>query len=284
MSLYVRRFADLSPETLGGLNGELVSFYQHPPPAYYQTADQAARQYTPAQQPFHCDLVQRVAPGATVLELGCGTAHLCPHVEARGGIYTGMDYSEPLLGDNRARHPRARFLPLQTALAESFDVVVSLYTVEHVVDPPGYLSLMWRSCRPGGLLAIICPEFIDSPSLPPSIFYGRTPRRLRHKLRHLALADVLLHLADLKIRAPRWQAQARRTAPGAFWINLRPRILHGGQYEIDADAVHLTRGRDLAWYFTERGAASICQGSSMPGVSADILKYNTYLVARKPNA
>lgn len=282
MSLCVRRFAEIPSADLDRLNRGLAAFYRQPPPAYYQTADQASLQYNREQQPFHCDLIQRVTPGTTLLELGCGTAHLCPRVEARGGTYTGMDYSDQLLTENRARNPRARFLTLESPLAETFDAVVSLYTVEHVADPPGYLELMWRYCRPGGWLAIICPEFVDSPSLPPSFFYGRTPRRLRQKARCFAFGDALLHLLDFKVRGPLWQARARRSPPGAFWINLRPRILHGGQYEIDADAVHLARGADLVRFFQQKGARLLAQSSSMPGISPDVLKFNAYLVAAKP--
>src|SRR6266446_9352806 len=282
MSLELRRRAELSSKQIAELDGAMAAFYRNPPANYYQMADQAAQHYNAKEQPFHCDLAACVSPGGFFLEIGCGTAHLCPHVEERGGIYTGIDYSEQLITENQRRFPRARFLRIGTPLTESFDIVASLYTIEHVVDPPAYLELMWRHCRPGGLLAVICPEFVECPSLPPSLFYGRTPRRLRQKLRKLALADAFGHLVDLQVRGPLWQKRAQQGPPGAFWMNLRPRVLHGAEYDIDADAVHLARLRDLVFFFEQKGARIVRTSQTMPDVSPEVLRYNCYVLARNP--
>ena len=101
MSICVRRSAEVAPEVISSLRDHLQAYYNNPPEEYYRISDQAASQYLPAIQPFHCDLVRRVKPGMKVLELGCGSAHLCPFVEASGGRYTGMDYSAELLKNTR---------------------------------------------------------------------------------------------------------------------------------------------------------------------------------------
>jgi SAM-dependent methyltransferase len=283
MSLDLRRRAELSPEQIAALEQALAAFYKNPPANYSPIADQAAQRYTPREQPFHCDLAGRVFPGARLLEVGCGTAHLCSHVEKNGGAYTGLDYSEALLQDNRRRLPQARFFPIGTALGEAFDIVASLYTLEHIADPPVYLESLWRYCRPGGLVAIICPEFIECPSFPPSVFFGKTPRRFREKLSALDLADAAGHLLDLKLRAPHLKKALQDGPPGAFWINLKPRILHGAeQFSSDADAVHLPRLKDLVWFFEQKNAAILQTSTGMPGVSDEILRYNCYVLARKP--
>jgi SAM-dependent methyltransferase len=282
MSLELRRRAELSAEQIAKLEGALAAFYRNPPPSYYAIADQSSGAYTPAERPFHCDLVQQVTPGMSVLELGCGTAHLCAYVAERGGTYTGIDYGEELLAQNRKRFPRARFLQVGTPLPEPFDLVASLYAIEHVVDPPAYLERMWRCCRPGGLIAIICPEFIEGPGLAPSVFYGRTPRRFREKIRTFNLLDALQHLVELKMLGPRWKGRVRRSAPGSFWINLQPAALNGGAYVIDADAVHLVGLRELAWYFRERRAEIIRSSAEMTAVSSDVRRYNCYVLVKKP--
>lgn len=217
----------------------------------------------------------------TLLELGCGTAHLCAEVEARGANYTGMDYSPELLTQNRQRFPHAHFLPITGDLREQFDFVSSLYTIEHVVDPPAYLERLWNFCRPGGSLAIICPEFIDGDGLPPSLFYGRTARRFRAKLRDFDWSDAFEHIVDVMWTAPRWKAEARPRPPGAFWINLQPRILHCADYSIDADAVHLPRLKDLVWWIERRGGEIIATSHTLPAVPSSILRFNCYVVARK---
>jgi 2-polyprenyl-3-methyl-5-hydroxy-6-metoxy-1,4-benzoquinol methylase len=282
VSICIRRFADLTPETISALQQRLVEYYSHPPESYYTIADQAAANYRPEIQPFHCDLVNRVRPGMSVLELGCGSAHLCPFVEAAGGQYTGMDYSAQLLKNNRTRFPRASFISIGEELLKGFDIVASLYTIEHVVDPIAYLETMWGFCKAGGLLAIICPDFVDGSGFAPSFYYGTRARRLREKLRSLNFIDALKHLLDLFCIAPLCIAQARRSQPGAFWINLKPRILAGAAYSVDADAVHLSRLKDLVWWLEKHGATVIATSRSLAGIAPSILRYNCYVVARKP--
>jgi SAM-dependent methyltransferase len=217
----------------------------------------------------------------TVLELGCGTAHLCRFVETRGGAYTGMDFDYELLSRNRRNFPRARFLPISTDLREEFDLVASLYTIEHVIEPPAYLERMWRFCKPGGLMAVICPDFVDGESFPPSFYYGKTPKRLREKLRSFAFGDACKHLLDLFWFAPRWKTRARSAAPGAFWINLEPRIFRRAEYSTDADAVHLPRLKDSIWWLEQRGAAIVETSRTVRDVDPAVLNHNCYVVAKK---
>ena len=283
MSLDLRRRAELSTEQVAALTQALAAFYKNPPANYYLIADHVAQQYTKGGQPFHFDLAGRVFPGATVLEVGCGTAHLCPSVEKNGGTYTGLDHSDALLADNARRFPKARFFQLGTLPAETFDIVASLYTLEHIADPLAYLESLWRYCRPGGLVGIICPEFISCPGMPPSIFFGTTPRRLREKLQSFSLVDAFRHLVDWKWSAPRFQQQARRCPPGAFWINLKPRILHGAQeFSSDIDAVHFPRLQDLVWFFEQKNAEIVQTSARMPGIREEILRHSCYVLARKP--
>ena len=283
MSLDLRRRAELSTDQVAALAQALAAFYKNPPANYYPIANRAANRYTPGEQPFHCDLAGRVFPGATVLEVGCGTAHLCPSVEKNGGTYTGLDFSADLLADNRRRFPRASFYPIGTPLTETFDLVASLFTLEHIADPPAYLESLWQHCRPGGMVGIICPEFIECPGVPPSVFFGTTPRRFREKLQSFQLVDAFRHLVDWKWSAPSFQERSRRSPAGAFWINLKPRILHGAQeFSSDADAVHFPRLKDLVWFFEQKNAEIIQTSARMPGVREEILRHSCYVLARKP--
>jgi SAM-dependent methyltransferase len=282
MSIRVAKLRELTAEQKRMLDQRMSDYYKAPPHSYYAIADQAAGQYQRELMPFHCDLVSRVKPDISVLEIGCGTAHLCPHVEAAGGHYTGIDHNESLLEGNRRRFPRARFFSVGEHIDESFDLVASLYAIEHVVDPPTYLENLWKFCQPGGLLGIICPDFIDGAGMPPSFVYGRTPRRLRQKIISLAFRDGFFHLLDLFWFAPRWKARACANCPGAFWINLEPRIFHGAEYTIDADAIHLPRLKDLIWWCESHGACIVATSQTIAGGDPDILRHNCYALARKP--
>ncbi len=282
MSLDLRRRAELSTDQVTVLSQALATFYKNPPASYYAIANQAANRYTPGELPFHCDLVARVTPGSTVLEVGCGTAHLCQYVEEKGGHYAGIDYSKDLLQQNRRRFPNAQFFEIGSQLDNSFDLVASLYALEHVADPPAYLESLWQLCRPGGLIGIICPEFIENGGIAPSVFFGKTPKRFFKKLSKFRLMDAFSHWVDLKIRAPRWEKKALTASPGAFWINLSPRVLHGADYSVDADAVHLPRLKDILWFFEKKGADSVQTSAQMPWVSAAVLRFNCYALIRKP--
>jgi SAM-dependent methyltransferase len=213
--------------------------------------------------------------------LGCGTAHFCLGAEQRGGRYTGVDYDKSLLEDNRQKFPNASFLPMNASLPQTFDIVASLYTIEHVVDPPAYLDRMRQHCRPGGLLGIICPEFVESVGFPPSLYFGRTPRRFREKLTSFSLVDAIRHIVDLRFAGPRWKRVAQCSPPGDFWINLKPRVLHGAPYSIDADAIHFSRLKDLIKYFEQKGDEILVTSRTMTGVAPEILQFNCYALARK---
>jgi SAM-dependent methyltransferase len=282
MSIRVSLQADLREETASQLEEGLAAYYNSSPRSYYLEADRAATQYTHQIQPFHCDLASRVRAGFSVIEVGCGSAHFCPHVEKAGGSYTGVDHGPDLLAENRKRFPRARFVAVGTELEQTYDLVASLYTIEHVVDPQRYLRKLWDLCRPGGLIGVICPDFVDGEGYPPSFYYGITPRHLRAKIASMSLIDALTHLTDLFILAPRWKRRARSSAPGAFWMNLAPRILAGTEYTIDADAVHLPRLKDLVWWLTQRGGRILETSLSLSLVNRAVLKHNCYVLVEKP--
>jgi len=283
MSLkHLHLFSRVSKVSIKDLEDRLAVFYKNPPDSYYVIANQAAEHYTPEEQPFHCHLAAQTFEGARVLELGCGTAHICPHVEQRGGVYHGVDYSEELLADNRRSFPNAIFWKLGTQPAHQYDLVASLYTIEHVSNPPDYLQQLWNYCRPGGLLGVICPDFIDGEGLPRSIYYGTSPGRIRSKITKGRLWDALLHLLEVKVLGPWWKYRARTLPPGAFWMNLDPSDLAGQEHSIDGDAIHFPRMVDIADWFVKNGAEIIVTSRTLPNIPSAILKHNCYVLARKP--
>ena len=92
------------------LGKNMRSFYLHPPANYYTLADQASDKYNPQEQPFHCLLAEQISPGDRVLEVGCGSAHFCPVIQQRGGIYHGTDLDPHLLENNRRKWTGGFFL------------------------------------------------------------------------------------------------------------------------------------------------------------------------------
>ena len=97
----------------------------------------------------------------------------------------------------------------------------------------------------------------------------------------LALVDAALHIVDLTLIAPSWKARARKSPPGSFWINLKPRCLEDRIYSIDADAVHLSRLKDIIWWF-ERKQAKIVARSDRMDIARAVLRHNCYVAIQKP--
>jgi len=264
------------------LGKNMRSFYLHPPANYYTLADQASDKYNPQEQPFHCHLAEQISRGDHVLEVGCGSAHFCPVIQQRGGIYHGTDLDPHLLENNRQKLTGGFFLKADEPIHESYDMVASLYTIEHVVDPPSYLKLLWSYARPGGKIGIICPDFIDGEGIPPSVYFGYTPQRLRQKIASCSVLDAGLHLYEWLMASKAWKTQARLSPPGAFWINLDPRDLATRSHTIDGDAVHLPRLEDLVFWLRKNGAKILHTSRTLPDIPPDIIKHNCYVLAQKP--
>ncbi|MFJ1748991.1 class I SAM-dependent methyltransferase [Streptomyces sp. NPDC088116] len=111
-------------------------------------------------------LVGRLAPGARVLDAGCGTgvptvAQLC---EA-GLDVTGIDVSEVMLSHARRQVPRARFVRADLTSAHldigTFDAVVSFFCL---IDLPeetfvAALERLRDLAVPGGRVLVAVPEY-----------------------------------------------------------------------------------------------------------------------------
>ncbi len=90
------------------------------------------------------------APGATLLDVGCGGGLLAPHVH--GYRHVGVDLSEAGLAVAAEHgvegvHADAADLPFEDA---SFDVVVAGEILEHVTDLDRTVAEALRVLRPGG--------------------------------------------------------------------------------------------------------------------------------------
>ena len=110
-----------------------------------------------------------VAPfvqGKHVLDISCGSGYGTQYIALQGAAeVVGVDIDEPSLEYARRYHANPVVTYLQSdahsvpELADqSFDVIVSFETIEHLKHPKDFLLELRRLLRPGGQLFISCPN------------------------------------------------------------------------------------------------------------------------------
>jgi SAM-dependent methyltransferase len=185
-----------------------------------------------------------VAPwctGANVVDAGCGEGYGAAFLRRAARSVVALDYDPSVVAHVRAAYPTVaavradlQRLPLRDGAAE---VVVSLQTIEHLHDQPGFVADCARALRPSGTLVLTTPNRLtfspgrDTPLNPfhtrelsapeladllaphftvtrmLGVAHGR--RIARWERRHGALVD-----AQLASPPERWPASLRRLVSG----------------------------------------------------------------------
>lgn len=247
---------------LDTLSERLEAFYNSDATTrYYAIAETVNDAWTPALK-GNWHLAHAIPHGATVLDLGCGSAPVFRHLGHAAPRYTGVDWSRDQIAQNQRRFPDAECLAgslYDPPVGDRrFDVVMSLFVVEHLVRPYLLLDQMLRRANPGGLIAILTPPFRHGEYLK-SFPYGFAAIPFADKVRRFKWLDALVHTYQHRIAYPRWLRthHPRGTAAGRFLIHLDPVTLDGALFFPDADAVYMSDTGEMGEYLAERGATEI---------------------------
>lgn len=169
-----------------------------------------------------------------VLEAGAGLGSV---FDNRGSFdrsimhYTAQDITATVLHRLDQVADAVHFGPLET-LQGQFDMVFSLFVLEHIAQPQEFLSHVNRLLVPGGTHIVICPRY-DVP--------GYVCPSLRH-LRPWQLVQVETG------RLARNACTRYIGATPAFWVNTDPALFHRN-WRRDSDAVHIVSQTDvIRWH------------------------------------
>jgi len=95
-----------------------------------------------------------------ILENGCGVGMYVKHLSAFGGTVIGLEYDFDRAHEAKSNSPHilnaaGEFLPLPSS---TFDLILSHEVIEHVQDDRASICEMIRALKPGGRLALFCPN------------------------------------------------------------------------------------------------------------------------------
>ena len=99
--------------------------------------------------------------GRTLLDAGCGTGWFSAAACERGANVTALDIGPRLLEQVRRKCAAKTMVGDVMNLEfrdDTFDVIVSSECIEHTTDPRRAVSELIRVCKPGGLIALTCPN------------------------------------------------------------------------------------------------------------------------------
>jgi SAM-dependent methyltransferase len=149
------------------LAGELRDFYKGSQAYLDRGLRGHGREFFAA---YHSRVGDFVAPGASILEVGCGTGVSCGLLAGSGYLMTGTDLSERFL-DHSLESGRVKLMSADASALPfpdgSFDAVISHQFIEHVAEPGKVLAEMGRVVKPGGTVLLMSPNLL-SPFIPGS--------------------------------------------------------------------------------------------------------------------
>ncbi len=184
--------------------------------AWHERIFRAAPEHEDASSPWYQLVREQIGnvSGQRILEVACGHGGYVKELASAGALVTGCDFSLAALrvGKEKLRalangtsaeliQGDAQALPFGD---ESFDLVVSCETIEHVPDVRRALREMWRVARPGAKLFLTTPNYANLMGL-----YD-----LYARVRHPGRKD------DQPFDRRQWFPQIRGYVRGASWTIL----------------------------------------------------------------
>ncbi|OQY75514.1 MAG: hypothetical protein B6D44_01210 [Ignavibacteriales bacterium UTCHB2] len=241
---------------LNRLQKDLVSFYKIND-NYYTDIDFTSNYWSDNRQLLYTDIKKAILNSTKVIEVGCGSANCLLDENINKSNYTGIDFSEILIKNNKIKFPEASFVYLDDPYSfpfdnEKFDLVFSVFVIEHTVFPNKFLDECSRILRTNGTLIVLSPDFLGCSYLT-SQRTGLGIGTGREKLKKGRIFDALLTGYDNKIRMPIKMHLMRKLIKKntKFFINLKPTCFTD-PFTPDVDAVYIAYESEIKNYLNNR--------------------------------
>jgi ubiquinone/menaquinone biosynthesis C-methylase UbiE len=140
---------------------------------WHQRVFDSAPERADEESPWYRQVLEYLVPlkGKRVLEVACSRGGFASRMASMGAVTFGADFPTTALQIARRKllkNATAQLEPVQADAQqlpyadESFDIVVSCETIEHLPDPGSALKEKARICRTGGLLYLTTSNYFNA--------------------------------------------------------------------------------------------------------------------------
>ncbi|MFN3405703.1 MAG: class I SAM-dependent methyltransferase [Cytophagaceae bacterium] len=253
------------------LQKKMEDFYANSK-TYYKDIDFTKNVWINPSALIQKDIIRELQGNKRILEVGCGSANILMANAIDESEYSGVEFSSELINLNKSKFPKATFkviedpriIPFEENL---FDVVFSTYVLEHTVFPGNFLKECMRVLKPGGVLIVVCPDFLGKGRMS-SQRCGLSQGTGKEKFMMGKIFDAFITGFDSKVRVPITALILRRKAikKPQFYININP-ICFEDKFRPDVDAIYVTYDHEIKSFLKSIGI--ICKE-----LDKDLLEYS----------
>lgn len=231
-------------ERIDEIEKSLSEFYRKNPD-YYSDIQFTADNWVNSEEAGYLQILDWAYKSESICEIGCGSANILKHHIGIAQKYNGLDFSEKLLKENALKYPAASFKVIENANYfpvddNQFDLVFSVFVLEHVTRPAIFLQECERILKPGGILVILCPDFLGRGRMS-SQRAGYSEGTASAKLKKHKYIDAVITLFDNRVRIPFVCSNYLNEIAKSplFLINVSP-TMFSDTFQPDVDAVYVT--------------------------------------------